>query len=906
MDSNLPSQVSHDSDELLRLAFWAGNIGFWNWDLLTNDVYLSPIWKSQLGYEDHELPNAFSTWERLLHPDDFASSWTVINAAKADPNRMYEICFRLRHKDGHYRTMLSRGRVYRDEAGRAIRIMGCHVDITQQKKTEEELRQSETRLQLALQSANMGTWALNLDSNTSYWDEKQCEIFQRASENGKVPLSYFFDVVHPDDLERVKKQIDEVLSQNCKLHTEFRIILPDGSVRWLLGDGCLIHDKATGKPISMIGINYDITANKNALISSQEAHEFYKQIIEFAQEGIVVYDKELRYRVWNKHMEQISGRTAAEVIGKKTLDIFPFLESYGIVAKLQRALSGEVIVGEDLQFLDTRDNTYHWTTARYGPLRDVQGNTIGVVATIREITDRKLAEERISSNKQRLELIVEQIPSILWTTDLHLNFTSSTGSGLKLLDLAPDSVVGMSLYEYLQTNDASNPTIYAHLQAIAGHSTTYDLEFRDRCFHIFVVPLRNTQGELIGTIGLAIDITENRKRELEQRELELRVQQAQKLESLEVLAGGIAHDFNNLLTGMLGYANLAISELPGQSPVVGMLKEIEKAAQRAAELSRQMLAYSGKGKFVIEPIHLDLLVIEMVNLLKTLVSPKAQLHVMAEPAVIEGDATQVRQVVMNLITNAADAIQKDGIIAIRTGIRHFDRDALKSDFMQSDVAEGRHAFLEVQDNGSGISSDVLKRIFDPFFTTKFTGRGLGLASVRGIVRGHGGIIQVVTNKPSGTLFRVILPLASNVGVTMKDPPSERFSALALGSILVVEDDASVLEFVRIVLEQAGYHAITCNDARQALDAIAKADNSIAAVLIDFTMPYLNGLQLSQLIRSKHPQLPMLLMSGYAEEEVTNQLGEHQVNSFLQKPFKPKELLAKIASMINNSSPSFSK
>lgn len=900
------NSVSQDRDELLRLAFWAGNIGFWNWDLLTNDVYLSPIWKSQLGYEDHELPNAFSTWEKLLHPDDFAASWSAINGAKADPNRAYEITFRLKHKDGTYRTILSRGKVYRDRSGTPQRIMGCHVDITQQKVIEDQLRQSETRLQLTLQSVGMGTWEWDLVTNTVHWDEKLLDLFGYPQDNYKPSLSSFFDRLHPDDQERTRNEINAVIATNGALHIEFRIILPDGQIRWIRGDGCLVFDKATNKPIRMIGINYDITDNKNALLSLQEAHEFNKQIIEFAQEGIVVYDEELRYRVWNRYMEKISDRKGSEVLGKQTLDVFPFLKDYGIVEMLHRALDGDVVLGEDTQFTDPRDNSIHWTTARYGPLRNAQGKIIGVVATIRDITERKRTEERVSANKQRMELILEQIPSILWTTDLDLVFTSSTGSGLKSLDLLPEGVVGLSLKEFLGTTDAASPSIHAHQQALEGQSTSYEVDFGGRCFHVFIVPLRGTQSELIGTIGLALDVSENRRREQEQRELELRVQQAQKLESLEVLAGGIAHDFNNLLTGMLGYASLAILELPAESPVVSMLQEIEKAAQRAAELSRQMLAYSGKGRFVIESIHLDQLVIEMVNLLKTLVSAKAQLQMQIEPAIIEGDATQIRQIVMNLITNAADAIGQDGKIAVRTGIRYFSRQALNSDVMQSDLVEGRHAFLEVQDNGSGITPDVRTKMFDPFFTTKFTGRGLGLASVRGIVRGHRGVIQVEQAQPRGTLFRVILPLKNGTKDTMTVVSNQPTTASSRGCILIVEDDPSVLEFVKIAVQQAGYQVLSCTDARRAIDTIANAASTISAILIDFTMPNLNGVQLSQLIRTAYPQLPILLMSGYDEEEISAHSGDVQLNGFIQKPFKPADLLRKLADITNQAKPANSR
>ncbi|HMP16632.1 MAG TPA: PAS domain-containing protein, partial [Gemmatales bacterium] len=242
MDVLPPSLISREGDELLRLALWAGNIGFWNWELETNDVYLSPIWKAQLGYEDHELPNAFSTWEKLLHPDDAEHSWKVIQEAQANPERVYEIYFRLRHKQGHYRTLLSRGRVYRDSTGKPIRITGCHVDVTELKRIEEELRQSEAKLQLALLAGDMGTWVWDLEKNEVTLDAKERELFGLPPGNKPFHYEIFNRFVHKDDLERVQNEVNKVLTGNGQLNTEFRIVLPGGEVRWLLGAGSLVRD----------------------------------------------------------------------------------------------------------------------------------------------------------------------------------------------------------------------------------------------------------------------------------------------------------------------------------------------------------------------------------------------------------------------------------------------------------------------------------------------------------------------------------------------------------------------------------------------------------------------------------------------------------------------------------------
>ncbi|MFT3882109.1 MAG: ATP-binding protein [Gemmatales bacterium] len=337
--------------------------------------------------------------------------------------------------------------------------------------------------------------------------------------------------------------------------------------------------------------------------------------------------------------------------------------------------------------------------------------------------------------------------------------------------------------------------------------------------------------------------------------------------------------------------------MPAESQAAVMIREIEKAAQRAADLSRQMLAYSGKGKFVIEAIRLDQLVVEMAGLLKTIVSPKAQLHIVAEPVTIEGDATQIRQVVMNLITNAADAIQGEGYIAIRTGIRRVAAVEFEQAFLHNALPDGDYACLEVQDNGQGMSPEIVRKIFDPFFTTKFTGRGLGLASVLGIVRGHRGSIFVESQPGSGTTFRVVLPCSYR-----QSQPSEVIEKVttkpASGTILVIEDDQGVLQFIKHVLEATGFQVLATTDSRQALELGRKHSRSLRAALIDLTMPHINGIELAKLLREELTQLPLLLMSGYSEEDVTPRLSGLRMNGFLHKPFRAQELTTQLTKIIS--------
>jgi len=389
---------------------------------------------------------------------------------------------------------------------------------------------------------------------------------------------------------------------------------------------------------------------------------------------------------------------------------------------------------------------------------------------------------------------------------------------------------------------------------------------------------------------MAEDLSERIRAERERQELELRMQQAQKLESLGVLAGGIAHDFNNLLVGILGYADLARSRMPDSEPNAHLLDQIQTAGRRLSELTAQLLAYSGKGQFVVKAVDLGALVREMAHLLEVSLSKRAHLHYEFTPALpaVSADATQLRQVVMNLITNASDALgDAEGTIHLRTGRAAVDEALLAGAVLDEGVRPGEYVYLEVEDSGPGMDAETAARIFDPFYTTKFAGRGLGLASVLGIVRGHGGTIVVDSRPGEGTRVRVLLPVA--VGAAAEDTPQMDAPVAAVGgTVLVVDDDATVRDVAGAMLRQAGYEVVEAADARQALQRFDEARPAV--VLLDLTMPENDGQHPYDALRARDPDVPIVLCSGYGEQVATERFAEREDTVFLPKPFVVSALL----------------
>jgi signal transduction histidine kinase len=402
---------------------------------------------------------------------------------------------------------------------------------------------------------------------------------------------------------------------------------------------------------------------------------------------------------------------------------------------------------------------------------------------------------------------------------------------------------------------------------------------------------------------LQVEMSERQRAEKERRQLEAQVQHAQRLESLGVLAGGIAHDFNNLLVGILGNADLALMELPSQSRVCQRIEDVKVAAMRAAELTRQMLSYSGRGRFVVEPVNLNQLIEEMTHLLQISISKKIALKFdFEEPlAKIQADASQVRQVVMNLITNASEAIgDRSGVISIRTGLVHADRQYLSESFLAEKLPVGYYVALEVSDTGCGMDPDIQQRIFDPFFTTKFTGRGLGLAAVLGIVRGHHGAIKVCSEAGKGTTFKILFPATCEDLPAQEEWAQRRAEAWkGQGLFLVVDDEDTVRSVAKTMLERAGFSVLAACDGNAGVELFGQHSDQIVGVLLDLTMPRMNGEETFREMRRIRPDVRVLLASGYAEQDTVHKFASKGLAGFIQKPFQFDKLLEKVRQMLES-------
>ena len=669
-----------------------------------------------------------------------------------------------------------------------------------------------------------------------------------------------------------------------------------------------------GRCVSVVGINRDITALKEVERRLRES----RRILEILLSNLpgMAYrcrnDPEWSMEFVSEGCLELTGYPPEAIIDNRDISYAQM-----ILPEDRAAVWGAVqksLISKRPYVLDYRIRTAQgeekWVWEKGRGVYDESGHLIALEGFIMDISELKRTEMALRESEERLMMALDGGKLSVLDWDLP--------SGKVIWEGWHEQLFGVEIGTFEDNFDRlvnavhmeDRPAFLDTLERAKASKEPYQHECRviwpDGSIHwvgLNGVFRCDAAGKPARMVGVAMDITERKQAEEERRTLETQVQHAQKLESLGVLAGGIAHDFNNLLMGILGNADIALNELPATSPARKSIREIETAAKRAADLTRQMLAYSGKGRFVIEPLSLNSLLEEMAHLLEISVSKKVAMkcHFAQDMPMVCGDASQIRQIIMNLITNASESIgDKSGVISIRTGIMHCDRAYLADTCLTEELPEGRYAYFEVSDTGCGMDADTLAKIFDPFFTTKFTGRGLGLAAVLGIVRSHKGAIKVYSEPGRGTTFKVLLPAMEQQTPETQTEDHVGNDLRGSGTILLVDDEEIVRKVGRRMLERAGFQVITAEDGEEAIEVFRVHVNEISCIILDLTMPRMDGGQTFSELQRIRKGTPVILSSGYDEQEVTERFAGKNVAGFIQKPYQGVRLLSKIKEVLGNS------
>ncbi len=662
---------------------------------------------------------------------------------------------------------------------------------------------------------------------------------------------------------------------------------------------------STGQIDAICGIVRDVTERRQAEEAFRESETRFRSIVESSPMGMFTYELQPDGRLIltgsNPATRRILGVDVSPHYGETIEEVFPPLAETEVPDRYRRAASS----GEPWQS-EQVDYEYGDISGAY-EVHAFQTSPGKMAVMFLDITERKRAEEALIESRERFRVLVENAPEAIVVLDFDQGrFVDANENAVRLYKMPRNQLLEVgpiAVSPPFQPNGRPSAEMALEMiqQAIDGGTPTFewthrDSEGNDISCEIRLVRLPSATQRLVR--GSVTDITERKRAEEERLSLERQVQHAQKLESLGVLAGGIAHDFNNILVSILGYADLALEDMSPHAPSREYLKEIEQGARRAADLASQMLAYSGKGRFELEGIDLNEFVEEMAHLLEVSTSKKALLRYNFADNLpsIKGDATQIRQVIMNLITNASEAVgDSSGVISVSTGAMDCDSTYLQDIRVREQLPEGTYIYVEVADTGCGMDKETQGKIFDPFFTTKFTGRGLGMAAVQGIMRGHDGAIKVYSEPGRGSTFKALFPISGEAADRAVGPSAgiEEDGWVATGTILLVDDEDTVCTMGRRMLEKLGFEVLTASEGREALDLFRDNVDDVACVLLDLTMPHMDGEECFRELRRIKEDVRVVLSSGYNENDVTQRFAGKGLQGFIHKPYRLATLRSKL-------------
>lgn len=755
------------------------------------------------------------------------------------------------------------------------------TEIEERKQAEEARTESEFFVRESQQAASIGSYKADFISCSWESSEVLDQIFGFDT-NSDRSFQGWLDIVHPDDREMMDNYLrQEVIAKRLPFKKEYRIIRKsDGEVRWVNGLGKASFNDA-GATISLIGTVQDITERKRIEQALRASESRHRAMINAFDGFVYICSPELRIEFMN---ERLKARTGRDATGEFCHEVFHDFDKACSWCPADRISAGKSIRWEVQSPQDNR-----WYEVSNTPIYHGDGS-ISTQAMITDITDRKLAELALQESEERFRSVTALSPDIISIINAEGKLLFNSSAAYSIHGYTQEDLVGQNTFDLIHPEDQEKVgRIFSELlnNPLQTRSVRYRYRNKDRSYAwMECSAINQLENPLInGIIAISRNIDEQKKLEEERNQLERQLLHTQKLESLGVLAGGIAHDFNNILTAIVGNADLALMRLNKESPATENLHRIEKAATRATDLAKQMLAYSGKGRFVVESLNLNRLLEEMLHILEVSISKKAELRLNLSPSLpsVEADATQIRQIIMNIVLNASEAIGDcSGVIAITTGYIDGDRSHLDTILLRENMTAGRYICLEITDTGCGMDKETLSKLFDPFFTTKFTGRGLGMAAVLGIVRGHKGAIKVDSEPGKGTTFKVLLP-ASDKPAGVSERESLRDEWRGRGTVLLVDDEETVRDIGSEMLKTLGFTPNTANDGLEAV-ALFKNTPDIAFVILDLTMPHMDGAECFCELKKLKPDIKVVMSSGFSEHEVTQKFAGQGLAGFVQKPY----------------------
>ncbi|MCB2228716.1 MAG: PAS domain S-box protein [Desulfarculaceae bacterium] len=779
-----------------------------------------------------------------------------------------------------------------NEAGQAEGFIGVIRDVSEKTAAEQALRNSLESLQQAEEIANLGYFERNWQTGEGYWSEGFFRLLGIGGVGGAFTHQEFMHFLHPEDLERVREHIQTTIAQHLPMNVEFRIVRQDGAVLHIRGIGRNFYSES-GAPLLTRGTFQDITAPKQAqeaLLSERNRSQKY---LDTAGVILLALDPEGRIEMINRRGAELLGLPAEELAGRNWIDNF----IPGEMRPQVRQIHQDICTGKLQQHMHAESPVLTASGERREVrwfntvLKDSQGNITGTLSSGEDFTERKAAQEAVN----RLAAIVESSQDAIIGVDLEGIVTSWNRAAQQIYGYSAEEIFGQQI-RVLVPEDRMDEMRQEVRRVRQGKSTRVHETVR-RCkdgslvdVSLSVSPVFDGQGEVTGASIIAHSIASMIKDREEREKLESQLRQSQKMEAIGTLAGGIAHDFNNILAAIMGYSELALTELQQGTETAQYVQTVIEAAKRAKDLTYQILSFSRQSEHKKVLMNLKPLAKEVIKMLRATLPATIEIRqsLAAGDSKILADPVQIHQILMNLCTNAAHAMaETGGVLGVDLGLVEIE-EADASGYM--DIVPGKYQRLSVSDTGVGMNKEVMERIFEPFFTTKEVGKGtgMGLSVAHGIVSEYGGTIRVYSEPGEGSTFHVYLPL--EVQGHQADQDREPPEALRGDErVILVDDEAPLVDIGQTALTRLGYRVWGFTSPEKALEAFREAPHEYDLLMTDYTMPGMTGAELAQEFKKIRPEMPIVMCTGFSERLTSATSQEAGVSHLAMKPLMPKEM-----------------
>jgi len=798
------------------------------------------------------------------------------------PSRVLD--WELIRKDGTKLFVEISASLKKDSKGHPTGFRGILRDVTERKRAEEALRESEERFRILVEGSPLGISLIGKDGRYKYINPKFVEMFGYSLKD--IPTGQvWFRKAYPD--EEYRHQVISTWKtdlENFK-HGEarpqiFNVTCKDGSEKIIhfrpvtmeTGDQFLIHE--------------DITERKQAEEALRENEEKYRTILESIEDGYFEVDIAGNLTFFNDSLCKMLGYSRDKLMGMNNKEYMDQENAKKVYEKYNRIYkTRKPDKGFECGYI-RKDGTGRHAETSVSLIKDSEDNPIGFRGIFRDITEKKQMEAELIQTKNFLQNIFDSSINGITTTDLKGNIISFSPKILDDLGYEQEDITGKKVYSLYGNGIEDAKTIMKELEE-KGELRNHEMRLIRKDGELIDIntstsPLRNEKGEIIGTLGIYSDITEKKK-------LEAQLTQSQRMEALGTLAGGIAHNFNNLLMGIMGNTSLMLLETDPTHPNYKRLNTIEKMVQNGSKLTSQLLGYAREGRYEVRPISFNQLVKDTSDTFDTTRKDIRVHQDLAEDLFgIKADQGQIEQVLLNLYVNAADAMPGGGNLFLKTmNVTHED---MKN--KPYTPRPGNYVLLTVRDTGVGMDKETMERIFDPFFTTKglAKGTGLGLASVYGIVKAHGGYIDVESKKGHGTTFYVYLPAIEAKSMAQRAEGMEK-DEMTRGkeTVLLVDDEEMILDVGEELLKTLGYKVLIAKGGKEAVEIYRENKDKIDIVILDMIMPDMGGGKTYDRMKEINPDIKVLLSSGYSIDGQATEILKRGCDGFIQKPFNMKEL-----------------